>query len=57
MRLLISFFNLPNPSIRTMALGLIQRVREMSTKNLPAVVKHCRGRKADNFTAIYEPIV
>jgi hypothetical protein len=31
----IEFFNWPNLSIRTMALGSAQPLREMSTKNLP----------------------
>jgi hypothetical protein len=31
----VDFFNLPNPSSRTMALGLTQPLREMSTRNLP----------------------
>jgi hypothetical protein len=30
------FLNLPNPSSRTMALGLTQPLTEMSTRNLPA---------------------
>jgi hypothetical protein len=30
-----SFFNLPNPSSRTMALGSTQPLTEMSTRNLP----------------------
>jgi hypothetical protein len=29
------FFNLPNPSSRTMALGLTQPLTEMSTRNIP----------------------
>jgi hypothetical protein len=29
------FFNLPNPSCRTMALGSTQPLTEMSTRNLP----------------------
>jgi hypothetical protein len=29
------FFNLPNPSSRTMALGSTQPLTEMSTRNLP----------------------
>jgi hypothetical protein len=29
------FFNLPNPSSHTMALGLTQSLTEMSTRNLP----------------------
>jgi hypothetical protein len=33
------FFSLPNPSSRTMVLGLIQSVTEMSTRNLPGGVK------------------
>jgi hypothetical protein len=41
----IGFFNSPDPSSRTMALGLTQPLTEMST------------RKADNLTAICEPIV
>jgi hypothetical protein len=31
----IEFFNLPNPSIRTMALGSTQPLTEMRTRNLP----------------------
>jgi hypothetical protein len=31
----IRFFNWPNPSSRTMALGSTQPVTEMSTRNLP----------------------
>jgi hypothetical protein len=33
----VDFFNLPNPSSRTMALGSTQPLREMSTRNLPGV--------------------
>jgi hypothetical protein len=33
----IGFFNLPNPSSRTMALVLSQPLTEMSTRNLPEV--------------------
>jgi hypothetical protein len=50
------FFNWPNPSCRTMALGSNQPLREMSTRNLSG----CKGwpaRKAGNLTAICEPIV
>jgi hypothetical protein len=32
----VDFFNLPNPSSCTMALGLTQPLTEMSTRNLPA---------------------
>jgi hypothetical protein len=31
----VDFFNLPNPSSCTMALGLTQPVTEMSTRNIP----------------------
>jgi hypothetical protein len=50
----IWFFNWPDPSSRTMALGSTRPLTEMSTKNIlggngrPA-------RKADNLTAIREP--
>jgi hypothetical protein len=49
-------FNLPNPSSRTMALGSTQPLTEMSTRNLP-VGKGRPARKADNLTALCEPIV
>jgi hypothetical protein len=48
----IGFFN----SSRTMALGSIRPLTEMTTRNLPEV----KGRpacKADNLTAICEPVV
>jgi hypothetical protein len=50
------FFNLLNPSSRTMALGSTQPLTEMSTRNL-AGGKGRPARKADNLTAICEPIV
>jgi hypothetical protein len=50
------FFYWPNPSSRTMALGLTQPLTEMSTRNLPGG-KGRPERKADNLTAICEPIV
>jgi hypothetical protein len=31
----VDFFNLPNPSTRTMAMGSTQPLTEMSTRNLP----------------------
>jgi hypothetical protein len=52
----IRFFNWPNPSNRTMALGSTQPLTEMSTRNLPGG----KGRpacKADNLTDVYEPTV
>jgi hypothetical protein len=50
------FFNLPNSSGRTIALGSTQPLTEMNTRNLPG----CKVRpahKADNLTAICEPTV
>jgi hypothetical protein len=52
----IGFFNLPNSSSRTMALGPTQPLTEMSTRNLPGG-KGRRVRKVDNVTAICEPTV
>jgi hypothetical protein len=52
----IGFFNLPNPSTRIMSLDSTRPLTEMSTKNLPGV-KGRLARKADNLTAICEPIV
>jgi hypothetical protein len=56
MRSFIGFFNSPNRSIRTMALGSTQPLTEMSTRNLPGG----KGRlacKAGNLTSICESIV
>jgi hypothetical protein len=52
----VDFFNLPNPSSRSMALESIQTLTEMSIRNLPGG-KERLVRKADNLTAICEPIV
>jgi hypothetical protein len=52
----VYFFNFPNPCSRTMALGSIQPLTEMNTRNLPGG-KEQAARKADNLTAICEPIV
>jgi hypothetical protein len=52
----VDFFSLPNPSSRTMALGLTQPLTEMSTRNLPGG-KGRPAREADKLTAICEPIV
>jgi hypothetical protein len=49
-------FNLPNPSGCTMALGFTQPVTEMSVRNILGG-KWRTAHKADNLTAIYEPIV
>jgi hypothetical protein len=52
----VDFFNLPNPSSRTMALGSTQPLIEMSTRNFSGGKKRpvCR---ADNLAAICEPDV
>jgi hypothetical protein len=52
----IGFFNVPNPSSRTMALVSTQPLTEMSTKNLPGA-NRLPPIKPDNLTAICEPIV
>jgi hypothetical protein len=52
----IGFFNWLNPSSSTMALGSTQRLREMSTRNLPGG-KGRLARKADNLASISEPVV
>jgi hypothetical protein len=52
----VDFFNLPNPSRRTMALGSTQPLTEMSTRNLPGG-KMWPARRADDLAAIYEPNV
>jgi hypothetical protein len=52
----MDFFNLPNTSSRTMAPGSTQPLTEMSTRNIPGG-KGRPARKADNLTAICEPIV
>jgi hypothetical protein len=48
------FFNLPNSSGRTMALGLTQPLTEMNTQNILGG-KGGPAHKADNLSAIYEP--
>jgi hypothetical protein len=52
----VDFLNLPNPSSRTIPLGSIQPLTEMSTRNLPAGKKR-PARWADNPAAICEPNV
>jgi hypothetical protein len=49
-------FNLPNPSSRTMALGSIQPLTEMSIRDLPGGKKR-PSRRAENFADICKPIV
>jgi hypothetical protein len=53
--MVLGFFNWPNPSSRTMALGSTRPLTEMSTRNLPVGVKG--GRRLADLTAIREPIV
>jgi hypothetical protein len=45
----VDFFNLPNPSSRTMALGSTQPLTEMSTRKLPGG-KNRLARTADLAT-------
>jgi hypothetical protein len=52
----IVFFNLPNPSSRTIAPGSTQPLTEINTKNLPGS-KWRPARKTDILTAICELIV
>jgi hypothetical protein len=50
----VDFFNMPNPSSRSMTLGSTQPVTEMSTRNLPGG----RGRpprRAGKLAAVCEP--
>jgi hypothetical protein len=49
------FFNLPNPSSLTMALGSTQLLTEMSTRDFPGGTGRL-ARNADNLTAMCEPI-
>jgi hypothetical protein len=49
-------FNYRNPSILTLILSLIKPLTEMSIRNLPGGNKARPARKADNLTAICEPI-
>jgi hypothetical protein len=52
----VDFFNLSDPSNRTMALVSTQPLTEMSTRNIPGG-KERSARKTDSLTAICEPIV
>jgi hypothetical protein len=52
----VDFFNLPNPSRRTIALGSTQPLTKMSTRNLSGS-KGRPARKANKLTAICEPTV
>jgi hypothetical protein len=50
----VDFFNLPNPSSRTMVLGSTQPLTEMSIRNLSGRKKG-PARRADNLAAICQP--
>jgi hypothetical protein len=52
----VDFFNLPNPSSPTMALGSTQSLSQMSTRKFPGG-KMRPTLRADNISAIYEPNV
>jgi hypothetical protein len=52
----VDFFNLPNPSGRTMALGSTQPLAKISTRNLPGGKKR-PARMANNLAAICLPNV
>jgi hypothetical protein len=52
----VDFFNLPNPSSRTMALGSTQPLTEMSIRDLPGGKKR-PALRTDNLPAICEPNV
>jgi hypothetical protein len=47
------FFNLPNPSSHTMALGSTQPLAKMSTRNFPWG-KKLLAHRADSLATIYE---
>jgi hypothetical protein len=55
-RMMMIFFNLPNPSSRTMALGLTQPLTKMSTRNFPGGKKG-PAHRVDNLATTYEPNV
>jgi hypothetical protein len=52
----VNFFNLPNPSSRTMGLGSTHPLTEMSTRKFSGGKKR-PARTAHNLAAIYEPNV
>jgi hypothetical protein len=52
----LEFFDLPNPSSRTMALGSTDPLTEMNTTNLPGSELR-PGREGDNLTTICQPII
>jgi hypothetical protein len=52
----VDFFNLPNLSTCTMALGSTQLLTETSTRNIPGGKKR-PAHRTDNLAAICEPNV
>jgi hypothetical protein len=52
----VDFFNLPNPSSRTLSWGRLSLLTEMGTRNLPGGKKQ-PARRADSLAAICEPNV
>jgi hypothetical protein len=50
------FFQFAGTFSRTMALGSTQLLKKVSTRNIPGGKKRPE-HKADNLTAIFEPIV
>jgi hypothetical protein len=52
----LDYFSLPNPSSRSMDLGITQLLTGMITRNLPGGEGR-PVRKVDNFTATSKPIV
>jgi hypothetical protein len=52
----VNFFNFPNASSLTVALGSTERLTEISTRNFLGGKKR-PARTADNLAGIYEPIV
>jgi hypothetical protein len=52
----VDFFNMPNTSSHTMALGSTQPLTEISTRNLPGGKKR-PARRTDDLAAICEPNV
>jgi hypothetical protein len=55
--LVTGIFILPNPTNRTMALGLTEPLTEMNTRKLLGLKGGRTERKTDNLTTICEPIV
>jgi hypothetical protein len=52
----MDYFNVPNPSSRSVALGSTKPLTEINTRNFPEG-KARSARKTDGLIAICEPIV